>query len=243
MAQEISSLEVQNSEWFRSWFSSFIHPIRNFYGIAFLVIPIVIYWAMRMPSRFGVLAVFGMMIVLLLIMYHAILSGARADDPDAFYNAVELDWETGIQFLAQTVIILLFCFGPAALLHIAQVEIGFWKTIGILFLALLGAVYLPVPLLAISIFETWGVLVPTFVFQSLCRLAGPFLVCSIYFLALNSPFLFEIMNWDNPLLHLEWTRNAGTGVLFWMIYLYLLNVWCRSLGMIYRCYQHRLRWA
>jgi hypothetical protein len=155
---------------------------------------------------------------------------------------VELDWETGIQFLAQTVVILLLCFGPAALLYIEQIDIGSWKTIGILLLALMGAVYMPVPLLAISIFETWGVLIPTFVFQSLGRVVGPFLFCSIYFLALNSPFLFAIMDWLNPLLHLEWTRTAGSGILFWMIYLYLLNVWCRSLGMIYRCYQDSLSW-
>ena len=196
-----------------------------------------------MPSRFGVLALFGMMILLLLTMYHAILSGARADDPEAFYNAVELDWETGIQFLAQTVVILLLCFGPAALLYFSEIDGGIWKTIGILLLAILGAVYLPVPLLAISIFETWGVLIPTFVFKSLGRLVGPFLCCSVYFLLMHIPILFEIMNWQNPILHLEWTRSAGTGILFWAIYLYLLNVWCRSLGMIYRVYQEKLRWT
>ncbi len=243
MAQDIPSIEGRNSDWFRSWFSSFIHPIRNVYGVVFLIAPVVIYWAMKMPSRFGVLALFGMIIILLLLMYHAILSGARSDDPDAFYHAVELDWETGIQFLAQTVVILLFCFGPAALFYISQVDIGIWKPVGILLLALAGVVYLPVPLLAISIFESWGVLIPTFVYQSLCRLVAPFLSCAFYFLLLHSPFLFEIMSWNNPVLHLDWIRSPGTGILFWMIYLYLLNVWCRSLGMIYRCYEKKLSWG
>jgi len=74
MAHDIPSQDLQNNDWFRSWFSSFFHPIRNLYGIAFLVAPIVIYWAMKMPSRFGVLALFGMTLILLLIIYHAILS-------------------------------------------------------------------------------------------------------------------------------------------------------------------------
>ena len=116
---------------------------------------------------------------------------------------------------------------------------------GLLFLLAvgLGALYLPIPFLALSLTGSLSVLNPVFVIRSFLRIPGP-----ICFMA----FLLILINVGNEALVIGIGNSLGNRAVFELIfigtihsvlYYCVLNIWCRALGLMYYYYEDRLNWV
>jgi hypothetical protein len=112
-----------------------------------------------------------------------------------------------------------------------------WLVVGC---AVYGLVYFPMALLGVAIADQPGPLLPTFVFQSIARIPGAYLLVVLGFT------LLAAMGWAT-----ERMSQSGVAGPMWIVVLqvlaggvilYLTLVWLRVLGLMFRFYRDRLGW-
>jgi hypothetical protein len=150
------------------------------------------------------------------------------------------DWHQDILVpCLQMGVTVLLCLGPGwAVLGLAGADAGTpglawagWALLGV------GALYLPMALLAVAMADTLTGVSPTVVIPAMLRIRAPYgVTCGVLaaVFALNALLDFLLGNWLRiPVL------SAG---LQGFVGLYGLAVQARILGVLYHCHRDRLRW-
>jgi hypothetical protein len=108
-------------------------------------------------------------------------------------------------------------------------------------LSLLGDIYLPMALLAVILYRSYGVLNPLFVFGSIARVGGGYLA------AVLAMMVGDLLNFVPEILQRELGYNLIVAKLVVpfvvaFCFLYVLMVYMRALGVMYYFNQKKLQW-
>ena len=140
-------------------------------------------------------------------------------------------------------VMFLLCLGPAMCINIfyqaPEWKVNFYTCIA----SVVGALYLIIPLLALSMTHSLDTLNPIFVVRSFFRIPGLVSIMGLCLVGIIfGNFLFGFLIWTL-------FKNASLNVLVIIgmahssVFYYCLLVWCRMLGLMYYYHEDELNWT
>ncbi len=211
---------------------AFAYPFRG-NGVILLGCGTVFFGAVELLPGFGILRLALTVLTwgyLFAFMQRIVVTSAAGEDlPPEFPEVTEIYSDIVVPFF-QFFVTLLVAIGPGLFLLFQ-----FGPAPGIAALAL-GMVFYPMALLGVAMSDSYTALNPIFVFSSILKVPGQYLMACFLFGALLALRLFL-----QALLYESLPLFAGQFA-FWFIFLVLLMVQMRILGMLYFLNRPKLGW-
>jgi FHA domain len=215
--------------------NAFQYPFRRD-GLIVLIAGTVFFFVLSFAARFSFyLAAFAGG-YLFAYLQKIILSSAHGDEALPGWPEFTNLWEDIGQPLCQWLAALAVSFGPAILcLYLLRSSPAEMKLL-VLPLIFLGSFYFPMAVLGVAMHDSVTALNPVFVFHSIFKIPGPYLVaCLVLGVVVGVDLAAESMIGFV-------TVPIIPGVLIGFVSLYFLIVEARILGLLYFAYRDRLQW-
>jgi len=227
---------------------AFVYPLRR-NGLILLILGSVLFAILGFLSGFGGPGRGGIFSLLVTVfstgylfayMQRMIAHTAQGDDELPDFPDVTEWWADILYPFFLFLGCFLVSFAPAILAGIATAGSDY-AALAVLTMVALGALYLPMALLAVAVSDNFIALSPHIVLPSIFRVFVPYLV-TLVFLAFLVGIGFALDTAEDLVPISQVLLKIGATFMAAFVSLYLLSVKMRVLGLLFRSYRARLGW-
>jgi hypothetical protein len=226
--------------------SAFAYPFRGS-GVIFLICGAIGFAILDFLRNYGGLFAIGLNVIyggyLFAFMQRVIQTAAQgSDEPPSWPDVTEF-YQDIIQPFLQMLATTLVCFGPAIIFGIWAVTSGASGGapnpslgIGLIILGILGALYYPMALLAVAMFDSVVALSPHVVIPAVFRVPLEYFVVLVLAAVIFAAYAAQVLILSRVNVPIVPELVAS------FVWLYLLIVQMRLLGLMYYAKRDRLGW-